>query len=36
MYIIYVLFVLCLLVMRIWIDLQVFEIWDFGSTLKSK
>ncbi len=31
-----VLFVLFLLVMRIWVDLQVLEIWDFGSTLKSR
>jgi hypothetical protein len=30
-----VLFVLCLLVMHIWIDSQVLMIWDFGSTLKS-
>jgi hypothetical protein len=34
-YIILVLFVL-LLVMHIWVDLQVLQIWDFGSTLKSK
>jgi hypothetical protein len=30
-----VLFVILLLVMRIWIDSQVLKIWDFGSTLKS-
>jgi hypothetical protein len=36
MYIISVLFVLCLLVMQIWVDFQVFEIWYFKSTLKSK
>jgi hypothetical protein len=34
-YIILVLFVLFLLVMRIWVDLQVLKIWDLGSTLKS-
>jgi hypothetical protein len=33
-YIILVIFVLFLLVMCIWVDLQVLEIWDFGSTLK--
>ncbi len=36
MYIISVLFVLFLLVMCIWIDLQVLQIWDFGSTFKSR
>jgi hypothetical protein len=30
------LFVLFLLVMRIWIDLQVLKIWEFGSTLESR
>jgi hypothetical protein len=34
-YIISVLFVLFLVVMRFWIDLQVFKVWDFGSSLKS-
>jgi hypothetical protein len=29
-------FVLFLLVMCIWIDLQVLKIWDFGSTFKSR
>jgi hypothetical protein len=33
-YIILVLFVLLLLVMRIWVDLHTLDIWDFGSTLK--
>jgi hypothetical protein len=35
MYIILVLFVLFLLVMCIWGDLQVLEIWDSGSTFNS-
>ncbi len=35
-YIILVLLLLFLLVMRIWVNLQVLEIWDFGSTLKSR
>jgi hypothetical protein len=35
-YIIYVLLVLFLLVMRIWVDLQVLKIWDFGYALKSR
>jgi hypothetical protein len=36
MCIILVLFVLFLPVICIWVDLQVPEIWDFGSTLKSR
>ncbi len=35
-YIILVLIVLILLLMHIWVDLQVLEIWDLGSTLKSR
>ncbi len=35
-YIILVLFVLFLLEMGIWLDLQVLEIWDFVTTLESR